>query len=145
MLSNMDPPPAEENFCDDTNRPVKHHIVERHNRHVDSSDRMADSYSMSRRTFKWTTKLFFQLLNLNILNSSILKTSCKTKDTDRDFRLLLVRKLIEEAGKCLNRPNSFCQEEAVLLQRILEGWKPGTIRISQLRKIQSAVVVADMG
>jgi len=50
MLTNMDPPPAEGNFCDDSNRPVKPNIVEQYNRHmgyVDSSDRMANSYSMS--------------------------------------------------------------------------------------------------
>ena len=32
MLTNMDPSPAEGNFCDDSNRPVKPHIVERYNR-----------------------------------------------------------------------------------------------------------------
>jgi len=50
MLTNIDPPPAEGNFCDDSNRPVKPHIVERYNRHmgfVDISDRMANSYSMN--------------------------------------------------------------------------------------------------
>ena len=53
----MDPPPAEGNFCDDSNRPVKPHIVERYNRHmgfVNISDCMANSYLMSRRNFKWT-------------------------------------------------------------------------------------------
>ena len=34
MLTNTDPPPAEGNFCDDSNRPVKPNIVERYNRHV---------------------------------------------------------------------------------------------------------------
>ena len=50
MLTNMDPPPAEGNFCDDSNRHVKPHIVEQYNRHmgyVDNSDHMANSYSMS--------------------------------------------------------------------------------------------------
>jgi hypothetical protein len=49
----MDPPPAEGNFCDDSNHPVKHHIVERYNRHmgyIDSADCMANSYSMSHCT-----------------------------------------------------------------------------------------------
>ena len=49
MLTNMDPPPAEGNFFDYSNRPVKPHIVEQYNQHmgfVDSSDRMANSYSM---------------------------------------------------------------------------------------------------
>jgi hypothetical protein len=46
----MDPPPAEGNFCDDSNRPVKPNIVERYNRHVgydNNYDYMANSYSMT--------------------------------------------------------------------------------------------------
>jgi len=49
MLPNMDPLPAEGNFCDENNRPVKPHIVEWYNQHmgyVDNSDRMATSYWM---------------------------------------------------------------------------------------------------
>jgi len=97
----MDTPPAEENFCDNSNCPVKPHIVERYNRHmghVDNSDRMANNYSMSRRTLKWTIKLFFHLLDLTVLNNWILLPSCGAKYTHRDFRLLLVCNLIEEAG-----------------------------------------------
>src|SRR5215510_2721414 len=72
--------------------------------HVDNSDHMANSYSMIRRTFKWTTKLFFHLLDLTVLNSWILLSSCGAKYTHRDFRLLLVRNLVEEAGKSQDRP-----------------------------------------
>jgi len=32
--------------------------------YINSSDRMANSYLMSQRTFKWTTILFFRLLGL---------------------------------------------------------------------------------
>jgi len=102
----MDPPQAEGNFCDDSNCPVKPHIVERYNRHmgfIDISDRMANSYSMSRRNFKWATKLFSHLLDLTVLNSWILLSSCGAQYTHRDFRLLLVRNLIEEAGKSQDR------------------------------------------
>jgi hypothetical protein len=70
MPTNMDPPPAEEHFCDDRNCPVKANIMEQHNRHmgyVDKSDRMTNSYSMSRHTFKWTTKLFLHFLDLTEL------------------------------------------------------------------------------
>ena len=66
MLTNMDPPPAEGNFCDNSNRPMKPHIVERYNRHVgyvDNSDRVANSYLISQRTFKWTMRLFFHFLD----------------------------------------------------------------------------------
>jgi len=49
MLTNMDLPPEEGNFCDDSKRAVKPQIVAQYNRHmgyVDISDRMANSYSM---------------------------------------------------------------------------------------------------
>jgi hypothetical protein len=73
MLTNMDMPPPEGSFCDN-NRPVKPHIVARCNRHmgyVDNSDRMAISYSVCRRSFKCTRKLFFHLLHLTVLSSWI--------------------------------------------------------------------------
>ena len=47
--------------------------------YVDKGDRMANSYSISRRTFKWTKKLFFHLLDVTILNSYILHSSCGGK------------------------------------------------------------------
>ena len=77
-LTNMDPPP-EGNFSDNSNRPMKPHIVEQYYRHMDyvnNSDHMANSYSMSWCTFKWTMKLFFHLLDLRVLNSWILLSSC---------------------------------------------------------------------
>ena len=104
---NMDPPPAEGNFCDDSNCPVKPHIMEWYNQHkgfIKNSDRMANSYSMSRCNFKWTTKLFFYLLDVTVLNSWILLSSCQATYTHWDFRLLLVRNLIEEAGKSQDHP-----------------------------------------
>jgi len=70
VLPNMDPPPAEGNFCDNSNHPMKPHIMEWYNWHmgyVNNSDRMAKSYSMSRRTFKWTTKLFFHFLDVTVV------------------------------------------------------------------------------
>ena len=102
----MDRPPAEGNFCD-SNHPMKPNIMERYNWHmgyIDTSDHMANSCSVSQRTFKWTTKLFFHLLDLTVLNSWILLSSCGAKYTHRDFRLLLVRNLIEEVGKSQDRP-----------------------------------------
>jgi len=72
MLTNMDLPLAEGNFCNNSNRSVKPHIVIRYNRYmgyVDNSDHMANSYSMSRRFFKCTTKLYSHLLDLQVLNS----------------------------------------------------------------------------
>jgi len=60
--------------------------------------------SFCRSSKRWTMKLFFHLLDLTLLNSWILLL-CGAKYTDRDFRLLLVRKLIEEAEKSQDRPN----------------------------------------
>jgi len=88
---------------------VKLQIVARYNQHmgyVDNSDRMANRYSMCCRNFKWTMKLFFHLLDLTILNSWILLSSCGAKCTHRDFRLLLVRNLFKEAGRSQDRPTT---------------------------------------
>jgi hypothetical protein len=40
--------------------------------YVDLSDTMANSYSISKKTWKWTKKFFLHLLDLTILNSFIL-------------------------------------------------------------------------
>jgi len=66
---------------------------------------MANSYSMDRHNLKWTTKLLFHLLDQTVLNSWILLSSRWAQYTHRDFRLLLVRNLIEEAGKSQGRPH----------------------------------------
>jgi hypothetical protein len=49
-------------------------------------------------------KLFFHLLDLPVLNSWILLSSCRAKYTHQDFRLPLVKNLIEEAGKSQDHP-----------------------------------------
>jgi hypothetical protein len=67
-------------------------------RYVDKSNRMANSYSVSRRTFRWTKKLFFHLIDLTLLNSWIL-SSCRAKYSRRDFQLILIRNLVEEGDK----------------------------------------------
>jgi len=70
-----------------------------HMGYVDKSDRMANSYSISLRTFKWTKKLFLHLLDLAILNSHILRSSCGGKKVShRDFRYTLVRNMLAYAG-----------------------------------------------
>ena len=99
----MNPPPAEGNFCEYSNCPLKPHIMELYNLHMGyivNSDHMAKSYLMNWHAFKWTTNLFFHLLDLTVLNSWILFSSCGAKYAQQDFRLLLVRNLIEEARKC---------------------------------------------
>jgi len=49
-------------------------------------------------------EIIFQFLDLTVLNSWILLSSCGAEYTHQDFRLLLVRNLIEEAGKSRDRP-----------------------------------------
>jgi hypothetical protein len=66
-LTNMHRSKAEGNFCDEHGNALKPAIVQNYNRHmgyVDKSDRMTNSYSISRRTWKWTKKLFYHLLDL---------------------------------------------------------------------------------
>ena len=46
-----------------------------HMGYIDTGDRMTETYSMNRRTWKWTKKLFFHLFDLAILNSYILFSS----------------------------------------------------------------------
>jgi hypothetical protein len=50
---------------------------------VDTSDRMVNSYGIARRTWKWTKKLFFHLLDTAILNAYLLHKSCGGKMTHK--------------------------------------------------------------
>ena len=59
-LTNIHDLPSEGNFRDEQGN-TKPAIVADYNRHmgyVDKADRMANSYTASRRTWKWTKKLF---------------------------------------------------------------------------------------
>jgi hypothetical protein len=75
---------------------------------------MANSYNIYRRTWKWTKKLFFHLLDLTILNAYILSKSCGSTMTHLKFREQLVQDLIvlsweENIGACgtpRGRPSS---------------------------------------
>ena len=123
MLTNMDPPSEEGNFCHDSKRGVKPQTVVRYNRYmgyIDITDHMANSYSMCQRTFKWTMKLFFELLDLTVLNSRILLSSCGAKYNHKDFRLLVVRNLITEPGRSHYLPlPPVWLEDQVWLQQML--------------------------
>jgi hypothetical protein len=66
MLTNINNAPAEGNFCNERGKSIKLQFVMDYNHHmgyVDKGDRMANSYTTSRHTFKWTKKLFFHLLD----------------------------------------------------------------------------------
>jgi hypothetical protein len=97
----MHHPPTNGNFCDEHGNAIKPEIIQDYNRHVgyvNLGDRMTNSYSIQRQTWKWTKKLFFHLLDMTILNSFLLMIACGTKITHRDFQLSLVWNLIERAG-----------------------------------------------
>jgi hypothetical protein len=81
------------------NRPLYKIIYHRHMGYVEKSDCMSDYYSISRWTWEWTKKLFFHLLDLTILNSITILTSCGSKLSHQQFKLTLVRDLIQEAGR----------------------------------------------
>jgi len=69
--------------------------------YVDKSDHMMNTYSISRWIWKWTKKLFFHLLDLTVLNSFIILSSCEAKLSHRNFRLNLIRDLIQVGGRVL--------------------------------------------
>jgi len=102
MLTNIHNVPAEGNFCNEGGKAMKLQIVMDYNHHmgyVDKGDGMTNSYSISRRRFKCTKKLFFHLLDLAILNSYILHSSCGGKKmSNRDYRYTLVRNMLTHAG-----------------------------------------------
>ena len=95
-------PPSEGNFWDEHGNAIKLAVVADYNCHVgyvNKADRMANSYTASRRTWKWTKKLFFHLFNMTILNSYILLSTCGGKKiSHRDFLLSLVREMLARAG-----------------------------------------------
>jgi hypothetical protein len=79
---------------------------------------MANSFLISWCNFKWTTKLFFHLLDLTVLNSWILLSSCGAKYI-WDFRLLVVRNLIEEVDKGQDCPTPDWLKDQVRKQQML--------------------------
>jgi len=102
LLTNIYVPPREGNYFDEHRNVIKPAIVADYNRHmghVDNTDRMANSYTASCQTWKWTKKLFFHLLDLAIVNSYLLLSSCGGKKiSHRDFRLTLIREMLAHSG-----------------------------------------------
>jgi hypothetical protein len=61
MLTNIHNAPAEGNFCNERGKAIMPQIVMDYNHHmgyVDKGDRMANIYTTSGRTFKWTKIVF---------------------------------------------------------------------------------------
>ncbi|XP_023704971.1 piggyBac transposable element-derived protein 4-like [Cryptotermes secundus] len=82
VLMNMHPPPLDGNFRDESGHAVKPHVIEDYNAHmgfVDKSERMVNSYGIAWRTWKWTKKLFFHLLDMTILSAYLSHKSCDGK------------------------------------------------------------------
>jgi len=111
ILTNIHDPPAEGNFRDNNGKAIKLQIVADYNRHmgyVDKGDRMANSYSINRCTWKWTKKFFFHLFDLAILNSCILFFFLigVRKISHSDFRDTLLGNLLAQAGheRIVQRP-----------------------------------------
>ena len=102
LLSNIRDPPREGNYHDEHGSAIKPAIMtdyNRHMQHVDNADRVANSYTASHWTWKWTKKLFFHLLDLAILNSYILLSSCGGKKiSHRVFQLAIIREMLAWAG-----------------------------------------------
>jgi hypothetical protein len=77
------------NVQDESGQTVKPHVIEDYSAHmdfVDKSYRTVNSYGVARRTWKWTKKLFFHLLDMTILNAYLLHKSCGGKMTHKKFR-----------------------------------------------------------
>jgi hypothetical protein len=86
VLSNIHHPPANGNFRDEHENATKFYIVKEYNTHmgyVDKSDRMSNTYSICRRSWKWTKELSFHFLDISVLNAFLLHKSseenCSTK------------------------------------------------------------------
>jgi hypothetical protein len=122
ILTNIHDAPAEGNFCDTNGKAIKPKTVVDCNRHlgyVDKGDRMANSYSINRCTWKWTKTLFFHLFDLAILNSYILFSSLGGKEiSHRDFRNTLIRNLLAQAGHERNVQRPVGRPPAAALQII---------------------------
>jgi len=97
VLTHIHSPQVEGNFCDESGHVVKPRVIEDFNTHmgyVDKWDKMVNSYGISRRTWKWTKKLFFHLRDIAILNAFLLHKTCGGKMKHKRFREVFFRNLI---------------------------------------------------
>lgn len=112
LLTNMHSPPVEGNFVDEYGNAIRPKVIEDYNTHmgyVDNANRMANSYTIARKTWKWSKKLFFHLTDIAILNAHLLHKSVGGKMTHKKFREVLVQNLIIEGqgntGTSSGRPS----------------------------------------
>ena len=132
ILTNIHEAPAEGDFCDNNGKAIKPQIVADYNRHmgyVDKGDRMTNSYSINRRTWKWTKKLFFHLLDLAVLNSYIFYSSLEGQKISHGvFRITLMGNLLVQAGhesnvqRSIGRPPAAAGEVVRFQERGRKHW-----------------------
>jgi len=119
---NIHDPPAEGKFCNNKGKVIKPQIVVHYNRHmgyIDKGDRMANSYSINRRTWKCTKKLFFHPFDLAILNSYILFSSLGGKKISHsDFRNKLLGNLLAQFGHERNVQRSIGRQPVATTQSL---------------------------
>jgi hypothetical protein len=65
--------------------------------YAEKGDRMANSFTIQCQRQKWIKRLFFHLMDLIILNSFLLLTSCGARMTHRQFRTAFKHNFIEKA------------------------------------------------
>jgi hypothetical protein len=97
LLKNIQDSPTESNYCDVHGNAIKPAIVADYNRHMghaDNSDRMANSYTASRRTWKWK-KAPFPLVGPDHYQKSHSSLFISWEEiSHRGFRLTLIRELL---------------------------------------------------
>jgi len=145
LLTNIHDPPREGNCHDEHGNAIKPAIVADYNPHmghVDNSDRLTSSYTASRRTWKWTKKLFFHLLDLAIVYSYILLFSCGGKKiSHRDFHLTFMREMLARTGH--DHPCLWEDQPQLLITS--EDWTHVTISTGLAAILNSGVVCSARG
>jgi hypothetical protein len=93
LFTNMHEHPISGHYVDEEGNASKPLCIESYKRKmgfVDMSDMMANSYSISRKAWKWTKKLFFHLVDLTVLKAFIIHSSCGGTLSHKVFRERLV-------------------------------------------------------
>ncbi|ROT74363.1 putative piggyBac transposable element-derived protein 4-like [Penaeus vannamei] len=66
---------------------------------VDFSDQLSGSYKSTRKTIKWYKKIFFNLLDMAVVNSLAVHRFLGGKMAQQEFKLELVRSLLKEEDR----------------------------------------------
>jgi hypothetical protein len=154
ILTNVHKPPQEGNFCDEQGNAIKLDIVAVYNHHmsyVDKGDRIANRYSVSHQTWKWTKKLVFHVLDLAILNISCLFLYVVGRKFHTDLHLALLRNMLALAGqeRWLERPVGRSPTPSVNIRKLdtsfSKHWpvpsKPGSCCVCCVRGVTQNVHV----